>query len=51
MHAPGPQELGPPPLEEVQVRGVIDVAGKIGVFVVDADGEEVGFAHGSFCTS
>ena len=39
MHAEIAQELGPAPLEEVQIGRVIDVAGKVGVFVVDADGE------------
>ena len=42
MDALGAQELGPPALEEVQVGRVVDVAGEIGVLVVDADGEAVG---------
>ena len=35
------QEFGASALEETQVRGVIDDAGKIGVLVIDADDDFV----------
>src|SRR5690606_39629884 len=41
MDAKIAQEFGPRPLEEFQIGRVIDVAGKIGVFVIDPDRKTV----------
>ena len=41
MHPALAQELGPRPLEEVQIRRMVDIAGKVRVLVVDADGERM----------
>src|SRR5687768_16714025 len=49
MHTALAQELGPRPLKEMQVRGMVDVAGEIRVFVVDAGGEMAG-GHSSSTT-
>src|SRR5690606_8022499 len=40
------QEFGAPALEEFQIGRMIDIAGKIGVFVIDADGEAMA-RHGA----
>src|SRR5690349_8795948 len=45
MNALGPQEFRSPALEEMQIRRVIDVPRKIGVFVIDPDREAMGLSH------
>src|SRR5690606_20933864 len=45
VHADGPQELGARPLEEMQICRVIDDARAIGVLVIDANVEAMGFSH------
>src|SRR6185437_2572433 len=47
MHAMVAQELGARPLEELEVGGMIDIAGKIRVLVIDADGKALGPCHRS----
>jgi hypothetical protein len=44
VDAEQPDEVGPAALAELQVVGVIDVAGEIGVLVIDADRQDMGLA-------